>query len=127
MWTYVVSFLVVNKYGLLYVCYVASLFFVFVLGLLAVTWFFGAEVKRKILYRYDAIPLKPPPNGLSAVFEKLSKLRLTWKIDKRLSGEHSFILHIFGQCVGMRINFMLINQINSECSILTEEYATLCY
>ncbi|KAL5266139.1 hypothetical protein ACHWQZ_G006703 [Mnemiopsis leidyi] len=86
MWSYVVSFLVINKYGLFYLCNLISLFLAFVSGLFAVSWFFGAEVKRKILYRFKALPLKPPSNGLSAVLERLVKLRLTWKLDKRLSG-----------------------------------------
>ena len=52
MWSYVVSFLVINKYGLLYLCNLLSLFLTFIAGLFAVSWFFGAEVKRKILYRF---------------------------------------------------------------------------
>ena len=44
MWTYVVSFLVVNKYGLIYLSYCVSLLITFVAGFLSVSWFFGTEV-----------------------------------------------------------------------------------
>ena len=44
MWPYVVSFLVINKYGFLYLTYLLSLCFTVAAGFFAVSWFFGAEV-----------------------------------------------------------------------------------
>eukprot|EP00116_Pleurobrachia_bachei_P012957 sb/3473219/ len=41
------------------------------------------EIAKMIIAK---LPLKPPSNGLTLVLEKLVKLRLTWKLDKRLSG-----------------------------------------